>query len=59
MSRYSSPAKASWRRLREAPSVTAALALGVEDVVEEVEVELLEAVEEDSAAQRSLSARSV
>ena len=37
----------------------AALALGVEDVVEEVEVEPLEAVEEDSAAQRSLSARSV
>ena len=59
MSRYSSPAKVSWRKSREAPSVTAALALGVEDVVEEVEVELLEAVEEDSAAQRSLSARSV
>ena len=59
MSRYSSPARASWRRSREAPSVIAALALGVEDVVEEVEVELLEAVEEDSAAQRSLSARSV
>ena len=61
-SRYSSPARASWRRSREAPSVTAALAPGVEvegEVEEEVEGELLEAVEEDSAAQRTPSARSV
>ena len=49
MSRSSSPVRASWRRSREDPSVTAARAL---DEEEEDEVEASEEVEEEEVEEQ-------